>query len=271
VGGARLPRPLRWPSTAVLAISLLATSVLAANPATAAVPGPPTNVTARAGDQLAEATWDAPIPADPSITGYTITASPAETPAVTVDHTARTATVTGLSNGTAYSFSVTAANADGTSPPSAPSAPVIPAPPTATTITRAATPTSVLHGGSVALSGRLQQVDTAAGIAGETVIIERRPKGTTTWPTLATVTTASDATLDPTPQSLPRSTPTTGCATQHGPRVRSRPVADAKRAPRSSATRDRIGRPGSARPITAPVSNPLPQGQSRRDGPVRRQ
>jgi hypothetical protein len=177
-----------------------------------------------------------PIPADPSITGYTITASPAETPAVTVDHTARTATVTGLSNGTAYSFSVTAANADGTSPPSAPSAPVIPA----TTITQAATPTSVLHGGSVALSGRLQQVDTAAGIAGETVIIEeRRPKGTTTWTTLATVTTASDGTLDPTPQSLPRSTATTGCATQHGPRVRSRPVADAKR--RSPCPKARAG------------------------------
>jgi hypothetical protein len=36
-------------------------------------------VTARAGDQLAEVTRTAPSPDDPSITGYTITASPLDT------------------------------------------------------------------------------------------------------------------------------------------------------------------------------------------------
>jgi len=85
-----------------------ATSVAFAGSATAAVPGPPTDVTARAGDQLAEATWSAPAPDDPSIAGYTITTSPSDTPAVIVDPTARTATVTGLTNGTAYSFTVAA-------------------------------------------------------------------------------------------------------------------------------------------------------------------
>jgi 5-hydroxyisourate hydrolase-like protein (transthyretin family) len=200
----RLPRSLRWSCIGVLvAITVLATSVMFAGSATAAVPGPPTDVTARAGDQLAQVTWNAPAPDDPSITGYTITTSPADTPAVTVDPTARTATVTGLTNGTAYSFTVAATNPDGTSSPSTPSAPVTPAPPAATTLTLTAAPTSVLYGGTVTLSGRLQQANTA-GIAGETVTVERRPKGTTTWSALTTVTTASDGTLDPNPQLAPQ-------------------------------------------------------------------
>jgi hypothetical protein len=177
---------------------------MVAGPATAAVPSPPTSVTARAGDQLAEVSWTAPAPDDPTITGYTITSSPAGTPPVTVDPTARTATVTGLTNGTAYSFIVAATNPDGTSPPSDPSAPVIPGPPAATTLTLAANPTSVLYGGTVQLSGRLQQTTTAEGIDGETLILERRPKGGTSWTALATVTTTSDGTLDPTQAVTPQ-------------------------------------------------------------------
>jgi Lamin Tail Domain/Fibronectin type III domain len=199
-----LPHSLRRPGIGILAvITLAATSVMFAGSATAAVPGPPTDVTARAGDQLAEVTWTAPLPDDPSITGYTVITSPADTPAVTVDPTARTATVTGLTNGTAYSFTVTATNPDGTSPPSTPSAPVIPAPPAATTLTLTAAPTRVPYGGTVTLSGRLQQAD-SSGIAGEPVIVERRPKGTTTWTALTTVTTAGDGTLDPGPQVTPQ-------------------------------------------------------------------
>lgn len=175
-----------------------------AGPASAAVPSPPRNVTARAGHQLAEVTWDAPTADDPSITGYTITVSPLDAPAVTVDQAARTATVTGLTNGAAYTFTVAAINPDGTSPPSDPCAPVTPAPPAATSLTMAASPTSLLHGGTVILSGQLQRVDTAAGIAGETVALELRPRGATTWTTLTTVTTARDDSLDPTPQVTPQ-------------------------------------------------------------------
>jgi 5-hydroxyisourate hydrolase-like protein (transthyretin family) len=199
-----LPRSLRRPCIGILAaITLLATCVAFAGSATAAVPSPPTDVTARAGDQLAEVTWNAPVPDDPSITGYTVTTSPADTLAVTVDPTARTATVTGLTNGTAYSFTVAAINPDGTSSSSTPSAPVTPAPPAATTLTLVAAPTSVLYGATVALTGRLQQAD-SAGIAGETVTVERRPKGATAWTALTTVTTASDGTLDPSPQVTPQ-------------------------------------------------------------------
>jgi P pilus assembly chaperone PapD len=196
----------RWRliSATFATITLLVTSVMVAGPATAAVPGTPTSVTARAGDHLAEITWNAPVPDDPTITGYEVTTSPADTPAVTVDPTARTATVAGLTNGTAYSFTVAATNPDGPSPPSAPSAPVTPGPPAATTLTLAASPTSVLYGGTIQLSGRLKQTTTAAGIAGETLILERRPKRTTRWTTLATVTTASDGSLDPNQTATPQ-------------------------------------------------------------------
>jgi hypothetical protein len=79
----RLPRSLRCASTAVFAtVTLFVLAVVVADPATAAVPSSPTGVTARAGDQLAEVTWNAPVPDDPSITGYTITTSPADTPPV---------------------------------------------------------------------------------------------------------------------------------------------------------------------------------------------
>jgi Fibronectin type III domain len=177
---------------------------MVAGPATAAIPGPPTSVTARAGDQLAEVTWSAPTLDDATITGYVITAAPADTPPVTVDPTARTATVTGLTNGTAYTFTVAATNPDGTSPPSDPSASVNPGPPAATTLTLAASPTNVLHGGTVQLSGRLQQTTTAEGIAGATLALERRPKGGTSWTALTTLTTASDGTLDPTQPVTPQ-------------------------------------------------------------------
>jgi hypothetical protein len=60
---------------------------------------------------------------------------------------------------TSVVFAVSAAAAV----PGPPSAPVTPAPPVATTLTLAATPTSVLHGGTVTLTGRLQRVDIAAG------------------------------------------------------------------------------------------------------------
>jgi Putative auto-transporter adhesin, head GIN domain/Fibronectin type III domain len=172
-------RSRRWLISAAFAPIALAVTAMAAGPATAAVPGPPTSVTAHAGDHLAEVTWNAPTPDDPTITGYVVTPSPADTPAVTVDHTARTATVTGLTNGTAYSFTVAATNPDGTGPPSDPSPPITPVPPAATTLTLAASPTSVLHGGTVQLTGRLQQTNTAEGIVGETLTLERRPKGTT--------------------------------------------------------------------------------------------
>ncbi|TFV53575.1 hypothetical protein E4P43_01415 [Blastococcus sp. TF02A-35] len=90
----------------------------------AAVPGAPTQVTAAAGDRSAAVTW-APAAANGSaVTGYTVTAAPGGATVSTGGATS--ATVTGLTNGTAYTFTVTATNGVGTGPASAPSPGVTP-------------------------------------------------------------------------------------------------------------------------------------------------
>jgi hypothetical protein len=98
------------------------------------VPGAPTSVTATAGNGSAAVSWIAPASTGGSaITSYTITpfaGSIAQTP-VTVSGSppATSTTVTGLTNGTTYTFTVTATNANGAGPPSAPSNAVIPTAP----------------------------------------------------------------------------------------------------------------------------------------------
>ncbi len=89
----------------------------------------PTNVTASAGNASATVTWDAPINNNGSvITGYQIipyigTASQAPQ---TFNTSATTETLTGLANGTIYTFTVSPINSSGTGLPSYPSNAVIP-------------------------------------------------------------------------------------------------------------------------------------------------
>jgi titin len=90
------------------------------------VPDAPTGVTATAGDASATVSWTAPSDEGSAITGYTVTASPGGATCTTVDGSTTTCTVTGLTNGTAYTFTVTATNADGTGTPASPSAAVTP-------------------------------------------------------------------------------------------------------------------------------------------------
>lgn len=98
-------------------------------PATA--PDAPTNVTATPGDQSASVQWTAPFDEGRPITRYTVTSSPGGvTATVNGNPPATSATVSGLTNGTAYTFTVTATNAIGTGPASSPSNAVVPlAPP----------------------------------------------------------------------------------------------------------------------------------------------
>ena len=105
-------------------------------------PAAPTSVTATAGDKQATVSWTAPSDGGSAITSYTVTpyaGTTAQTPTtVTGSPPATTTTVTGLTDGTAYTFKVSATNAIGTGPDSAASNTVTPTGPTAP-----AAPTSV--------------------------------------------------------------------------------------------------------------------------------
>src|SRR5215469_2656167 len=99
------------------------------------VPGAPTGVTATAGNGSATVSWTAPSNNGGStITKYTVTpfiGSAAQTPVtVTGSPPATSANVSGLTNGTSYTFTVTAANALGAGPASPPSNVVTPNGPT---------------------------------------------------------------------------------------------------------------------------------------------
>ncbi len=100
-------------------------SVTAAMPVTA--PGAPTGINAVAGNAQATVSFTAPTNnGGTPITGYTVTSIP---DGLTASGTSSPITITGLTNGTAYSFSVTATNSAGTSPASSPSASVTPSAP----------------------------------------------------------------------------------------------------------------------------------------------
>ena len=89
------------------------------------VPGAPTGVSASPGNGEAIVSWAAPTSVGGSaITGYTVTASPGGAGCTTTGATS--CTVTGLTNGTAYTFTVTATNSSGTSSSSSASAAVTP-------------------------------------------------------------------------------------------------------------------------------------------------
>ncbi|MGW9124167.1 leucine-rich repeat protein, partial [Paenibacillus chitinolyticus] len=93
-----------------------------------AVPSAPTNVTATAGNGQATVNFDAPLSDGGSaITLYTVTSSPGGFKGTST--TASPVMVTGLTNGTAYTFTVVAKNSAGNSAVSAASGSVTPAAP----------------------------------------------------------------------------------------------------------------------------------------------
>ncbi len=103
---------------------VFATNVVGNGPASAysvavtprGVPGPPTGVAANPGSASATVSWTAPASTGGSpITAYIVTSSGGQS--TTVPGTARSALVSGLTNGVGYTFTVVARNAIGDGPP----------------------------------------------------------------------------------------------------------------------------------------------------------
>ena len=198
---------------------LPATQVSRSFTVNAVLPGAPTGVAAVAGDTQATVSFDAPASAGGSaITGYTVTANPG---GATASGAGSPLTVTGLTNGVAYTFTVTADNAAGTGAASTASNAVTPAPPlvaapvsltvaygapaTAVTLDITGTPTSVAVGtapahGTVVASGTGITYQPAAGYAGPDSFTYTASDGlNTSAPATVTVTVqAATVTLDAT-------------------------------------------------------------------------
>jgi hypothetical protein len=155
-----------------------------------APPQPPTGLKAVAGDGSAFLSWNAPVNTGSGpITSYRVTATQGVASPVVV--TGRSALVTGLTNGTTYTFVVAAKNS-AVEAYGSPSDGATVTPKYAVTLTVKPSATTRVAGQAASASGRLTRTSSGLGVAGATLKIRYAPaKG---FPITHTVTTAGDGT-----------------------------------------------------------------------------
>jgi uncharacterized delta-60 repeat protein len=118
--------PYTFTVTALNALGASPPSTTSASVVPGSVPGPPTNVRAVAGDETATVTWEAPaVDGGRPILQYNVSSTP-DGIVTTVSATTSAATVTGLTNFVAYTFTVVAVNTVGAGPASTPSNEITP-------------------------------------------------------------------------------------------------------------------------------------------------
>jgi titin len=162
-----------------------ATESVLATPST--TPGAPTTVATNAGDGFVTLTWAAPSSNGGAIvTSYLIEKSTdGATWTTSATTSARDFTVTGLANGTAYRFRVSAVNAAGTGASAQASATVTPSAKAASPAGVVATPTN----GAIALTWSAPTDTGGSTLTG--YVVEQSTDGGMTWTTAATTATPS--------------------------------------------------------------------------------
>ncbi|GHT39822.1 hypothetical protein AGMMS49965_06970 [Bacteroidia bacterium] len=150
-----------WSPESVISAGVTPIAGATPPPAGPTAPSQISAVIATAGVEEATVAFAAPNPGSSAITSYTVTSSGGQT----ATEAASPITVTGLTAGTSYTFTVTATSADGTSVPSAPSNAVTPTAPV-TPPTPPATPTVTI--GSVTPGVENATVEFTTDNAGKT-------------------------------------------------------------------------------------------------------
>lgn len=169
--------------------------------ATAIAPGAPTSVSAVGGNAQATVSFTAPASnGGATITSYTVTSSPSN---ITASGSASPITVTGLTNGTPYTFTVTATNTAGTGSASASSNSVTPAVPPATTFTFTGPSSGSVNSASTnftvtpdnAYSGTITITPSGGGLSSATVLVFSNSSAAQTF----TITPTDSGTITLTP------------------------------------------------------------------------